>query len=155
LRWTILWFGLVALGYPATAQIFLVTGSQSPKSAENSASIVYQVSDQGALSQVQEISSASVGTWSLEISYEHGLLFAVTPSAANTRAQLRVIDLNTGKLTKECTLPRNPSGFMDIEEWIADRPSHGPALIRSLVSVNPQGRVELVQSMLADPSIPC
>src|SRR5437016_5446185 len=87
--------GIVIWASSCWGQLYLITGSQSPKSPEGSASVLFRVGLEGQIDEIEEIVPQSVGTWFIGTSYDARKLVAFSPGHGATRAaQATVVDFD-------------------------------------------------------------
>src|SRR5437588_7154450 len=94
------------------AQLYFVTGSQTPKSTAQYPTVLFVTNSNGEARKVEEIAS---GTWRIEISYEERKLVALSPYP---ESKIAVLDFDKGMVSKRCEQPKIGS----FEEWVADVP---------------------------------
>ena len=117
--------GAAVMLAPVYGQLYLVTGSQTPKSPAAFSSELFKVGDDGRLQHVAEIASKESGLWWLETSSEARELVALTrtPISVSERSSMVVVDFDEGTITKKCPSPLGPENYMGIEEWLTNIPA--------------------------------
>jgi hypothetical protein len=150
-----IYVAMALLATSAWGQLYLVTGSQSSKSPEGSASVLFRVGDAGEIERVEEIVSQDAGTWFIEISSESRKLVAFSPSdGGNIEARFTVVDLDKPGVVKACPMPRNTPGYVAFAEWLADVRGKGLTMLQQS-AVNGFANRGLVRGMSLDASVPC
>ena len=152
-----IWIGVGAPAPFTQGQVYLVTGAQTPKTATSFSSDLWQVGGDGNLKHVGEIASKEPGLFWIEISNEARKLVALTRAPASGKeSSIVVVDFDEGTIVKRCTVPLPPPNFIGIEEWLADIPGKGLAVVDRLNAFKDvQGKKELVRALSIDPSVTC
>src|SRR5690242_10228701 len=86
------------------AELFLITGSYNQRWNYASESRLIRVALNGKISTTQKLVSADQGFVWVGLSYEARLGAVLVPSKA---PRIRFFSMNTGSITKECTLPED------------------------------------------------
>jgi len=112
----------------AFGQIYLITGSPTPKYNQFFGSSLFQVGEEGSVRLVQKLVEETDGTDWISISYDVRKAVLVTRGSPR---KIAVVDLDTAALSKICPTP--PVYDMSlIYQWIADIPSHGSHYLQFL-----------------------
>jgi hypothetical protein len=131
---------------PAYCQMYLVTGSPTPKYNQSFASMLFRVGDDGSLKSVAELVPKDVQTQWMTISYESRVMVI--------RTNLRIIALSLDKATviKSCRQPATPPGLRSIvDQWLLAIPSKGATVAEAYFD----GSGFAMWGPTMDPSIPC
>jgi hypothetical protein len=140
----------------AWGQLFLVTGSQSPKSPQGSASVLLEVGHGGEVVQVGDIAPQSAGTWFIDISYDDRKVVAFSPgNGADLKAQNVVVDFDKAAVVKRCPLPKNLVGYVAIAEWMAEVQAKGLSMLEQSVASDPVANKGVITAMSLNPSVGC
>lgn len=90
---------------PAFAQLYVVTGSPTPKYNQAFASALFEVGPTGVITSVRELVPKETQTQWMTISYDaRVLLIRSNPS-------VMALSLDSAPAAKSCPQPRTPSGF--------------------------------------------
>jgi len=113
----------------AFGQIYLITGSPTPKYNQSFGSSLFQVGEEdGSVRLVKKLVEETDGTDWISISYD------VRKAVLATRGspvKIVVVDLDTATISKICPTP--PVHDMSVtRQYIADIPSHGPHYLQYL-----------------------
>jgi hypothetical protein len=156
-------FGSLLLGASeltpiALGQLYLVTGTQTTRTTAAFSSELWRVGIDGGLQPVAAIASKETGLFWIEISYEARVMAAITRKAiaGEEESAVVVVDFDKGNIVKRCLVPLSPRNLMGIEEWLANIPGKGLAVVDRLEAfAAPTDKDELIRAMLLDHSIPC
>ena len=130
----------------AVAQLYVVTGSPTPKEDINYALALWKVKSGGSL---ELTASLADGTYWIASSYDWRKML-ILPASPDTG--IRVLDFDKAAVTKSCAEPGGPIGGL-VDQWLIDSPSKGPVFVEYLIGTDPLHGV--LRGMLLDTSIAC
>ena len=131
----------------SSAQLYLITGSPTPKAPAGYIFALYRLGAEGTVGKVADLVNDRTGPgW---IAASQDLRKAVLAPKAPAQPVV-VVDFDTGAVAKSCLEPR--VNLFLIERWLVDLPGRGPAYAELLSG---SGYVIQTRAMLLDPSIPC
>ena len=149
-----IWTALVLSALPSNGQLFLVTGSQTPKVPVNYASVLLEISPKGEVHAGAEVASKEAGIWFVEISYADRKLVALSPSSVATAvARITVVDFDKASVVKSCPVQGIPPGYGSYGEWLANVRLSGLSMLEQLA--NGQSDKGLILAMSTDPAESC
>jgi hypothetical protein len=130
-----------------SSQIFLISGTPTPKENINFAAALFQVADNGEVGLVSNLVPQSAGIEWVAISYD--LKKALLLPRGDE--PVVVVDLEKAAITKRCKRPMAPNTSL-IEQWLADLPSRG-ATFEWWDAGDVNGPI--LKGMVMDESVPC
>jgi hypothetical protein len=136
-----------ALVSPARGQLYLMTGSPTPKYNEAFGSALLQVGEDGNILPAGDLVSPEVGTGWIAVSHEWRK--ALIWESSN---RVVVIDFDKAAAVKKCQPPLGAGGSL-IEQWLVDVPGRGPTF--AVYLAGDQAGQTRVQGMIMDVSVPC
>jgi hypothetical protein len=142
----------------AWGQLYLVTGTQTPRTIASFSAGLWQVGHDGPLQLVREIAQRESGLFWVEAAGDARVLAALTRGSLDGEvgSAIVVVDFDKGDVVKRCPVALSPPNLMGIEEWFANIPGKGLAIVDRLEAFAAvTGKQELIRAMLVDPSIPC
>jgi hypothetical protein len=150
--------GITAPTSMVLGQIYLMTGAQTTRTTAAFSSELLQVGPDGRVQPVAQIASKEAGLFWVEVSYDARILTAITRKAITGEegSAVIVVDFDKGNVVKRCYVPLSPPNLMGIEEWLANVPGKGFAVVDRLEAFGPViGKQELIRAIFIDPSIQC
>jgi hypothetical protein len=132
---------------PLQAQLYLITGSPTPKHNEGFASALFRVGEAGTITK--EFDIAAGGTEWIGLSYESESAVVLGRYPDNHTS---IIDMSKASLSKRCENPPG-HGMSLVNQWLAHLPDRGLTFVEHLSGNDPL-KGQLV-GMIADPALPC
>jgi hypothetical protein len=129
-------------------QLYLITGSPTPKYNERYGVTLLRVGEDGAI-RASEIVSAKTGTEWIATSQDGGKALILPAWPDDT---VSVVDFGKAAVAKQCSMPSTLDVSL-IEQWLMDLPGRGLSYVEFLAG-DAQGN-QTLRGMSMDTSLPC